>query len=350
MVQNSNSSNVGTSPGSQEPRPQDLEIIGQRIGSCEIIDFVGRGGMGTVYRALHTTLHREVAIKILTGANQDDKAVDWFLREARSIAVLEHPNIIQVYDLSFNDELRTHYIVMQFVDGKSLDTIVKASPDKRLSPIQATEFIIQTAKGLAAAHQKDIIHRDVKPANIMVTVDGVVKITDFGLAKGISSETNMSTGGLIVGTPLYMSPEQCVGGDIDRRTDLYALGASFYYLLTGSPPFTGGNSFEILEKQITEAPIPPDQKVPGIPSNISNIVLKMLAKAPKDRYQNCNEVALALQEVLDDLVMVRCPRCGRENRSADVFTCNECGNEYLCKSHRYPGSKICDDCALTSKK
>ncbi len=331
--------------------PRDLQLVGSRIGSCEIIDFIGRGGMGSVYKALHTSLNREVAIKILNASNQDEKAVGWFLREAQSIARLEHSNIIQVYDLAYDENLSTHYIVMQYVDGKSLDIIVKRSPEGRLSPIEASKYIIQTAEGLHAAHLKGIIHRDVKPANIMVTSDGVVKITDFGLAKGIASaDVSTVSSGLIVGTPLYMAPEQCVGSEIDPRTDIYALGASFYYLLTGRPPFTGENSFDILEKHITELPVSPSQRIPDIPQSISEIIMRMLAKIPTERYENCIEVAQALSSVLDVLIKVKCPKCGKENSGRDVFTCLECRVKNLCRTHMHAGTQICDECALASNK
>ncbi|NUM35308.1 MAG: protein kinase [Candidatus Brocadiae bacterium] len=331
--------------------PKDLQLVGSRIGSCEIIDFVGRGGMGSVYKALHTSLNREVAIKILTASNQDEKAVGWFLREAQSIARLEHPNIIQVYDLAYDDNLSTHYIIMQYVDGKSLDILVKRAPENRLSPIEASKYIIQTAEGLHAAHLKGIIHRDVKPANIMVTLDGVVKITDFGLAKGIASaDVSTVSSGLIVGTPLYMAPEQCVGSEIDPRTDIYALGASFYYLLTGRPPFTGENSFDILEKHITELPVSPNQRVPEIPQALSEIVMKMLAKIPSERYSNCSEVSQALSSVLDVLIKVKCPKCGKENSGRDVFTCLECRVKNLCRTHMHAGTQICEECALASSR
>ncbi|HPY73857.1 MAG: protein kinase [Planctomycetes bacterium] len=335
----------------------DLQLIGSVIGGCEIRALVGRGGMGRVYKALHQSLNREVAVKILTAskydaknkANRGNKAVDWFLREAQSIAQLEHPNIIQVYDLKYDKDLDTYFIVMQFVAGKSLDAMVKKHPQGRLNPIEACRFIQQTAEGLHAAHQKGIIHRDVKPANIMVTEEGVVKITDFGLAKGISqNEGNASS--LIVGTPLYMAPEQCVGSNIDARTDIYSLGASFYFLVTGHPPFTGDNSFDILEKHITETPIPPSQFVSNLAPEIEAIILKMLAKVPAERYQDCAEVVADIQAALNCLVKVQCPMCGKENLGRDAFTCIECRTKDLCLSHMHANTQICNNCAMASHK
>ncbi len=331
----------------QRPNNREQQLIGSRVGSCEILEFVGRGGMGTVYKALHTTLNREVAIKILTNANQDEKAVEWFLREAQSIARLEHPNIIQVYDLAYDENLGTHYIVMQFVDGSSLDAMVKNSPQHRLDPIHAVNFILQTAQGLESAHRKKIIHRDIKPANIMVTSDGVVKITDFGLAKGVSkADVSTVSSGLIVGTPLYMAPEQCVGSEIDDRTDIYSLGITFYFLLTGKPPFTGANSFEILEKHITENPIPPDQLYQDIPPEITNVVMKMMAKIPNDRYQNCGEVAEALEVILEGMTVVECPICNQQNLLKDSFTCPSCKRKYLCRTHILAETQTCELCGV----
>lgn len=329
----------------QRPTAREQQLISTRIGSCEIIEFIGRGGMGTVYKAIHTTLNRHVAIKVLTNANQDEKAVDWFLREAQSIARLEHPNIIQVYDLAYDTNLATHYIVMQFVDGPSLDVMLKDIPERRLPCIQAVDYITQTARGLDAAHKKGIIHRDIKPANLMVTSDHVVKITDFGLAKGLASPNTSVSSGLIVGTPLYMAPEQCVGSEIDARTDIYSLGVTFYFLLTGHPPFSGANSFEILEKHITENPIPPDQLVSDIPPEIVAIVMKMMAKIPSERYQSCSALVDALTGIFEGMVTVACPLCGKENLAKDGFACPECQRKNLCKTHLYPGTQICEVCA-----
>jgi serine/threonine protein kinase/outer membrane protein assembly factor BamB len=328
----------------------ETQLIGKKLGSCEITEFVGKGGMGYVFKALQTTLNRDVAIKILHKSDQDDKAVEWFRREAQSIARLEHPNIVQVFELVDDKELGTHYIVMQFVNGKSLDAIVRTRPEKRLSYEEATQYIIQTAEGLEAAHKKNIVHRDVKPANIMVTNEGIVKITDFGLAKAIASGEKSIASGLIVGTPLYMAPEQCVGGEIDARTDIYSLGASLYFLVTGRPPLIGENSFEILEKQITEMPMSPDHYVSDIPSSVCESIMKMLAKNPVERYASCREVADDLRQMLNLLLKVECPRCNKENSLKDTFTCAECGSKNLCLSHIYLGTQICDECARSSKR
>lgn len=341
---------INQAPLAQPKTTLETTLIGKKLGSCTITEFIGKGGMGYVFKALQTSLNRDVAIKILHKNDQDEKAVEWFRREAQSIARLEHANIVQVFELVDDKELGTHYIVMQFVDGKSLDAIVRARPEKRLSHIDATQYIIQTAEGLEAAHKKNIVHRDVKPANIMVTKEGVVKITDFGLAKAISSGEKSVASGLIVGTPLYMAPEQCVGGETDARTDIYSLGASYYFLVTGRPPLIGDNSFEILEKQITEMPMPPDHYVADIPAPVCESIMKMLAKNPQDRYGSCREVAESLREVLNLLIKVECPRCGQENSVKETFTCSECGCKNLCYSHMHTGTQMCDDCARSSKK
>ncbi|WP_372370275.1 protein kinase [Candidatus Uabimicrobium sp. HlEnr_7] len=293
-----NSKSIGFSGGS--PIKYGSEMVGYQLGGCEIVEFIGKGGMGAVYKAIQTNLNREVALKILSTPNKDSKAIEWFQREAQSIAQLEHKNIIQIYALDYSEELETFYIAMQYVDGASLDKLVKSLDSGRLPIEKALEYGIQVAEGLYSAHQKDIIHRDVKPANIMVTMDEVIKITDFGLAKSLSIHTTSSaSAGLIVGTPLYMAPEQCVGTQIDARTDIYSLGASLYYLLVGCPPFMGDNSYDILEKQITEAPKALTQIEPDIPEELSDIVLKMLAKNREDRYQNCGEVAEELRKFIE---------------------------------------------------
>ncbi len=281
-----------------KPTSRDLKLIGSQLGGCEITDFVGRGGMGSVFKALHKALNRLVAIKILSKGAEDKKAVDWFLREARAIARLEHANIIQVYDLAYDAGLETYFIVMQFVPGDSLDITLKSRKKSRLSIKEALDYGIQTADGLGAAHRMKIVHRDVKPSNLMVTPDGIVKITDFGLAKGLSSEETSVSSGLIVGTPLYMAPEQCVGSDIDGRTDIYALGATLYHLISGSPPFTGENSYEILEKQITASPTRLEEKIREVTPELSDIILRMLAKSPQDRYQLCEDISEDLTTML----------------------------------------------------
>ena len=295
-----NSKGMGVTGGRSSIIKYGSEMVGYQLGGCEIVEFIGKGGMGAVYKAIQTNLNREVALKILSTPNKDGKAIEWFQREAQSIAQLEHKNIIQVYALDYSEELETFYIVMQYVDGASLDKLVKSLDGGRLPIEKALEYAIQVAEGLYSAHEKNIIHRDVKPANIMVTMDEVIKITDFGLAKSLSMHTTSSaSAGLIVGTPLYMAPEQCVGTQIDARTDIYSLGASLYYLLVGRPPFMGDNSYDILEKQITEAPKALSSIDPEIPEELSNIVLKMLAKNREDRYQTCAEVVEELRHFIN---------------------------------------------------
>ncbi|BBM81883.1 protein kinase domain-containing protein [Candidatus Uabimicrobium amorphum] len=310
---NENAKGMGVTGGRSSSIQYGSEMVGYQLGGCEIVEFIGKGGMGAVYKAIQTNLNREVALKILSTPNKDGKAIEWFQREAQSIAQLEHKNIIQVYALDYSEELETFYIVMQYVDGASLDKLVKSLDGGRLPIEKALEYAIQVAEGLYSAHEKNIIHRDVKPANIMVTMDEVIKITDFGLAKSLSIHTTSSaSAGLIVGTPLYMAPEQCVGTQIDARTDIYSLGASLYYLLVGRPPFMGDNSYDILEKQITEAPKPISQIDPEIPEELSNIVLKMLAKNREDRYQSCAEVAEELRQLINPQTTANVEGVGEE--------------------------------------
>jgi len=247
---------------------------------------LGKGGMGQVWKAYDTKLSRWVALKFLTLA--DETNIKRFEREAKLAARLRHPNIAAIYEVG--EEKGRHFIAMEFVDGVSLG---KAG----LTIDQSIEVIAKIARALAEAHKEGVIHRDLKPDNLMVTKSGRPYVMDFGLAKAVEAESSLSVSGDIMGTPLFMSPEQARGeGDqLDARTDVYSLGATLYTLLTGEKPFAGKSSMEILVKVVGQDPTPPRKIKPEIPEPIEAVVLKAMEKDRERRYPT----SLALAEDLE---------------------------------------------------
>lgn len=272
--------------------PEDL--IGKVIGGCQLLSEVGQGGMGVIYKARQLSLDRDIAIKILSSRLADDPAfVERFQREARAIAKRNHQNILAIYDVGVDQGL--HYMIMELIEGQSLAEFIK----KRgvLPPKDAADYIRQAALGLACAQQSGIIHRDVKPENLMLTKQGIIKVSDFGLAKDLGSGTLTATDSLM-GTPAYMSPEQCDGKALDVRSDIYSLGGSFYRLVTGRLPFEAETAMSMLYRHKYEPVVPPRQIVPAIPEALSRVIVKMMAKRREGRYQTMEEVAQAIEEAL----------------------------------------------------
>lgn len=276
---------------------------GFTLGQYRILDELGRGGMGRVFKAEHQTMNRIVALKVLTAnLTKTERARQLFQREVRAAAKLIHPNIVTAYDANqVNDR---HYLVMEFVDGPNLYDLVKERGP--LPVAQACEFIRQAALGLQYAHEKGMVHRDIKPSNLLVHhVPGqgsVVKILDFGLARLQEPNTPANNHDSIpaeeqqvMGTPDYLSPEQARNlHAADGRSDLYSLGCTFYFLLTGSVPFSGGTALEKLVRHGSDEATPVHMKRPEVPLEISAVVAKLMAKKPDDRYQTPAELASAL--------------------------------------------------------
>lgn len=268
------------------------------IGPYAIRDEIGKGGMGAVYLAEHRTLRRPVALKILLGdkVNQPG-AVDRFFREARAAAALDHPNIVRVFDVG--QQAESYYLVMEYVAGTTLDKIQEK--ETTIPFERAAEYIAQAAAGLQHAAEKGFVHRDIKPANMMVTPEGVLKILDMGLARSLCKTddvTGIKDRDAILGTADYVSPEQALGGsDLDIRSDIYSLGATFYTLLVGRPPFPGNVAQKLIHHQQTPAPRPTATD-PAIPEGISDIVVRMLAKKREDRFQSPLELVIALSSWL----------------------------------------------------
>ncbi len=285
-------------------------LIGRTSGfyldSYVILEELGRGGMGRVYKAQHRTMSRLVALKILApDLTQNERAQEMFLREVRAVAQLVHPNIVTAFDA--NKAGDRYYLVLEYVDGPNLDQLVKASGP--LSIGQACDFIRQAAQGLQCAHVIGMVHRDIKPANILVQrraadgSPGLVKISDFGLAKLVDPPadaypvgTILTKPNTVMGTPDFLSPEQARNlHRTDIRSDLYSLGCTFYYLLTGQVPFPAGTSMEKLIRHSSEEPTPVEALRPDTPPEIAAIVRKLMAKKPDDRYQTPADVVQVLE-------------------------------------------------------
>lgn len=285
-------------PSSVQPKNQprqrpEMALIGQEISGCVILEKVSEGGMGTVFKAKHKALDRIVCVKILSPALANDKkAVGLFLTEARAIAEIDHPNIVFVYNVG--KEKGFYFIVMTFIEGESLSSIVRKRPNLPIS------FIIDTfigiLKGLEAAHQKGIIHRDIKPSNILINKKLEAKIVDFGIAKKVDKDKGCTKTTELAGTAYFLSPEQALGRPIDIRADLYSVGASLFYVLTGKYPFTGKNSMDIIQKHINE-PVPDVSKYrKGVPPWLSLAVSKLMSKKPDDRFQSATDTLMFFQK------------------------------------------------------
>ena len=268
----------------------------ERIGHYKIVSELGRGGMGVVYKAHEESLNRFVAIKMLgEHLEEDAEYVERFVREAQSAAALNHPNIVQIYSIS--EEGGHHYFVMEYVHGTSVQRMIQTKG--RLAPADAARLILQAAAGLQDAHAQDVIHRDIKPANLMVTDRGLVKIADFGLALMGAATTRLTATGMLMGTPGYLSPEQCLDQSPDHRTDIYSLGVTFFEMVTGTMPFRADSPLALL-KLIVEVE-PPDVRElnPEVDDELRLVIARMLAKEREERYSSCTEIMADIQSWLE---------------------------------------------------
>ena len=258
----------------------------------EIIDKVGSGGMADVYKAKCHRLNRYVAIKILKPEfSSDMNFVEKFRAEAQSVAGLSHPNIVSVYDVGDDDGL--HYIVMELVEGITLKRFIERRG--KLDIKEAVGIAIQIAQGMEAAHSHHIIHRDIKPQNIIISREGKVKVADFGIAKAATSNTISQNA---IGSVHYLSPEQARGGYSDERSDIYSLGVTLYEMLTGQVPFAGDNSVSVALLHIQSEATPVQVLNPGVPTSVDRIVLKCMQKKPERRYQSAAELIRDLKKSL----------------------------------------------------
>jgi serine/threonine-protein kinase len=270
----------------------------ERIGRYEILDELGRGAMGVVYKARDTKIGREVAIKTIRLTDKVDPSEvnalrERLFREAQSAGRLSHPGIVTIYDIEEEDDLA--YISMELVDGVTLESMIQAGETGDLTFVG--RVLRLSAAALDYAHSRDIVHRDIKPANLMITRDGRVKITDFGIARISSSQLTQT--GTVMGTPSYMSPEQVKGDPLDGRSDQFSLGVIAYEMLTGQKPFAGENLTSVMFKIVSETPIEPKDLNPKVPPLVQDSVLKALSKNPADRYPACAVFAAALNNQIE---------------------------------------------------
>jgi tRNA A-37 threonylcarbamoyl transferase component Bud32 len=278
------------------PNPEQDPLIGEVVGGCTINAKIGQGGMGAIYLAHHEALRKDVVVKILPPESAaNPRTVERFFREARAAAKLEHPNIVHVQDVG-TTERNLHYIIMQYIDGQNLEERIQAQG--RHAPADSARVILEVARGLQAAHRSGVIHRDIKAENILVTQQGMAKITDFGLAKDLNSELKLTADGAMIGTPLYMAPEIGRVKEIDGRVDIYSLGVTYYYLLTGVQPFRGFSALEILSAKAHDKIKPPEEIFPEIPDEHRRVCGKMLEKDRDNRYKDMDALIRDL-EALD---------------------------------------------------
>ncbi len=263
-------------------------------GRYELIEKIGEGGMAVVYKGKDRLLNRYVAVKILRPEfTKDAQFIENFKRESQAAAGLQHPNIISVYDVGREGDI--HFIVMELIDGRPLSDIIKEQAP--LNYKQAIEITRQVASALSLAHRNNIIHRDIKPHNIMMTRDGMAKLGDFGIAKAVSDSTLVAETSRIIGSVHYFSPEQARGSYVDERSDIYSLGIVLYEMLTGQVPFDGDNPVQVALMHINDDIIPPSKLVPGIPPALEKLVMKATDKFQSNRYKSADELLEDLQNI-----------------------------------------------------
>ena len=252
-----------------------------------IVDKIGVGGMADVYLGEDTLLGRQVAIKVLhANFANDDEFVTRFNREAQAAGKLNHPNIVNMYDVGFDQDL--HYIIMEYVNGETLKEYI--TRHGRLSIDEAVKFTIAIAEGLEHAHTMGIVHCDIKPHNVIITQTGRVKVTDFGIARAMNATNTVMYTNSILGSAHYLSPEQASGKPVDGNTDIYSLGVVLYEMLTGRVPFEGETPIAVALKHVREKVAPPTRYNPSIPPLLEAVVLKALSKNPTDRFDSISDM------------------------------------------------------------
>jgi serine/threonine protein kinase/class 3 adenylate cyclase len=369
----------------EEISPAESSLLGRRLSHYQVLSPLGAGGMGEVYLAQDTRLGRRVALKLLPSRfTQDSERLTRFAQEARSASALNHPNIVTIYDIGQVDDV--HFIATEFIDGQTLRKLIK-NPDVNLH--QVLDIAAQIARALGTAHEAGIVHRDVKPENVMLRHDHYVKILDFGLAKlteasadaeaatGVGASTNPGT---VMGTVSYMSPEQARGLDVDARSDIFSLGVVIYELAAGIRPFAGPTVSDVLASILTTEPAPLSRHFPDAPPELNRIVMKTMAKDREQRYQTAADLAVDLKRLAQELdfksrltqvpLTARalssstCPNCQVENPEAARFCvncgsalvkhCTNCGADLpaaakfcLACGHQVGGATVADDARHT---
>ncbi len=305
------------------------------LNRYEIIEKIGEGGMGIVYKAKCTLLNRFVAIKVLKPELCDDTDfINRFKREANSIASLSHQNIVNIYDVGVDNDI--NFIVMEYIKGKTLKQII--NEDGKLSLQKTLDISLQLSKSLGYAHRNNIIHRDIKPDNILITEDNKVKLMDFGIAKVTNSVTITSPHN-IIGSVHYFSPEQAKGKFVDSRTDIYALGVVMYEMITGRVPFNGDSPISIAVMHIKESVIPPKEVTVNLPENINAVILKALEKDPANRFQTAKELSKFLNSIKENLNF----KVNFNNKSFDSTTISEVDSTVIMDEETIPQTVLLEN-------
>lgn len=269
-------------------------------GHYEVLSIIGQGAMGTVYKVKHLLVDQIRAVKLLRVSNET-QLLRRFQQEAKASLALEHPNIVRVFEFGIEPQMQQPYLVMEYVEGEALSAVLEKK--EKLTCENVYAIIAQVCEALAHAHAKGIIHRDIKPANIVLTRDSngaeVAKLVDFGIAKLISPEDgqNLTQTGEVFGTPLYMSPEQCLGQKVDARSDIYSLGCVIYECLAGKPPFKGGSSLETIMMHVNADSVP-DFAGTKISASLESVICKTLETKMVDRFQAASDLQSALQDAV----------------------------------------------------
>ncbi|HBQ14574.1 MAG: protein kinase [Sandaracinaceae bacterium] len=291
---------AASDPGARDPIlpvAPDGSLVGATLDHFVIGEVLGQGGMGEVYAATDTSLDREVAIKVLRAdASGVAGMTDRFLREARAQARFNHPNIVHIYYIGRRptiDGEDSLFFAMERIGGGDLDDVLRAG--ETMDPEEARDAMLQVARGLRAAQRVGVIHRDIKPSNLMVDEDGVIKIADFGLAKPVDGDNQITQEGALVGSPWYIAPEQAVAEEIDFRADMYAMGAAFHHLLVGRPPFDGPRPMAVVAKHLSEPLEPLAKSAPHVPAALARIIERLLEKKPDDRYPDYDALLADLE-------------------------------------------------------
>ena len=262
----------------------------------ELTHLIARGGMAQVYRAHDRLLDRPVALKVLFPELSVDRAfVERFRREAQAAANLSHPNIVPVYD--WGEDNGAYFIVMEFIDGRALSAVLRESGS--LPAHDVASIGANVAAALSFAHRHGVVHRDVKPGNVLIMADGGVKVTDFGIARAMNTEESLTQTGAVMGTAAYFSPEQAEGQGVDSRSDIYSLGVVLYEMSTGKPPFTGDSPVAVASKHVRDHPVMPREVNPAVPVELEAVIMKAMAKSPDDRYATADEFRADLLRFAD---------------------------------------------------
>lgn len=297
MVDYGGETAISRPDGGDDDKPRGFafeDYSGKEIAGCRIVRKLGQGAMGAVYLAEQLSLRRTVAFKILDPKfSRDVTYIERFEREAMAAARLMHYNIVQVFDYGHKGD--TYYIVTEYVDGGTVQDRIDAAG--ALEPAVAVDIALQSCHGLAVAQENQVIHRDIKPENLMLTKEGVVKVADFGLAKVVADDAAVTQSGMIVGTPFYMSPEQAKGLELDARSDIYSLGVTFFHMVTGQIPFDADSVIGVLLKQISAERPDPTAVNPSVPNAVGQVILRMMAREPKERFQSARELASVLESL-----------------------------------------------------